>query len=52
MVLRDVAFAGGLTAKGPMAFIRTRETFLAYIGAGRMWQLLLETKEAVPGKTT
>ena len=50
IVLRDVIFADGVTLKALMAPIPTREMFLAYSGASRMWQLLLETKQVVPGK--
>jgi len=50
MVLRDVIFAEGVTRKALMAPIPTREMFIAYSGARRMWQLLLETRGVVPGK--
>jgi hypothetical protein len=49
-VLRDVILAGEVTFAALMAPIQTREMFLAYGGATRMWQLLLEMKQVAPGK--
>ena len=49
-VLHDVIFAGGVTIEALMAPIRTREMSLAYGGATKMWQLLLQTREMAPGK--
>jgi hypothetical protein len=51
-VLCEIIFAGGVTFEALKAPIQTWEMFLAYGGATRMWQLLLETKEVTPGKKT
>ena len=50
VILRDVIFAAGVTVEALMAPIQTRKMSLAYGGAKRMWQLLLETKMVIPGK--
>ena len=49
-VVRGVIFADGVTVDALMAPIRTREMSLAHGGAKRMWHMLLETKEMMPGK--
>jgi hypothetical protein len=49
-ILRDVIFAAEVTVDALMAPLQTRKMTLAYGGAKRMWQLLLETKEVMPGK--
>jgi hypothetical protein len=48
-ILCDIIFAGGVTVEALMAPIQTWEMFLAYGGATKMWQLLLETEEVTPG---
>ena len=50
MIVRDVIFAAEVTVDALMAPIPTREMSIKYGGARRMWQMLLETKEVVPGK--
>ena len=49
-VLHDVIFAGGVTVEALMAPVQTRELSLAYGGATKMWQLLLQANEVAPGK--
>ncbi len=49
-ILRDVIFAAGVTHTALMAPIQGRSMSIEYGGAKRMWQLLLEVKEVVPGK--
>jgi hypothetical protein len=49
-VVRDVIFAKGVSFDALMAPIRKREMSLLYGGAKRMWQVLLETKEGMPGQ--
>lgn len=51
VIARDVIFAAEVTVDALMAPIQMREMSVAYGGAKRMWQMLLETKEVMPGKT-
>ena len=50
MIIRDVIFAAEVTADALMAPIETREMSIEHGGVRRMWQMLLETKEVMPGK--
>ena len=50
MILRDIIFAAEVTVDALMAPIKKREVSITYGGAKRMWQLLLEKKEVVPGQ--
>jgi hypothetical protein len=49
-VVHNVIFADGVSFDALMAPIRDREVSRSYGGAKRMWQMLLETKEAMPGQ--
>ena len=50
VILRDVIFAAEVTVDALMAPIQKRELSIEYGGAKRMWQMLLEKKEVVPGQ--
>ena len=50
MFLRYIIFANGVTVDALMAPIQTGELFHVCDGANRMWKVLLETKEVIPGK--
>jgi hypothetical protein len=50
MFLRYVIFAEGVNAEALMAPIPTGDMFHVCDGASRMWEMLLETKEVVPGE--
>ena len=50
VILRDVIFAAEVTFNALMAPIQKRELSIEYGGAKRMWQMLLEKKEVVPGQ--
>ena len=50
MFLRYITFANGVTVDALMAPIQTGELFDVGDGANRMWKVLLETKEVIPGK--
>ena len=52
MFLRYIIFANGVTVDALMAPIQTGELFHVGDGANRMWKVLLETKEVVPGRKT
>jgi hypothetical protein len=49
-IVHDIIFAGGVTYEALMAPIETREISDEYGGVTRMWQILLEMREAVPGR--
>ena len=50
VLLRDVIFVDEVTVDALMAPIQKREMSIEYGGAKRMWQMLLEKKEVVPGQ--
>ena len=50
MVVRYIIFEYEVTADALMAPVETPEMVRASGGATRMWELLLETKEMIPGK--
>ena len=50
VILRDVIFAAEVTVNALMAPIQKREMSIEYGGAKRMWQMLLEKKEVMPGQ--
>ena len=50
VILRDVIFAAEVTIDALMAPIKKRELSIEYDGAKRMWQMLLEKKEVMPGQ--
>ena len=51
LILRYIIFADGVTVDALMAPVRTPEMIGISNGATKMWGLLLEMKEVVPGKT-
>jgi len=50
ILLRYFIFAEGVTVDALMAPAQTNDVFHACNGAKKMWEMLLETKEAMPGK--
>ena len=50
VLLRYVIFAEGVTLDALMAPTQTSDVYHACNGAGRMWEMLLEKKEVMPGK--
>ena len=51
MIVRNIIFAAEVTFDALMAPIQTHEMSLAYGGEKMVWQMLLEMKEVMPGKT-
>jgi hypothetical protein len=50
MFLRYIIFAEGVTVDALMAPIQTGDMLYVCDGASRMWEMLLETKEVMPGE--
>ena len=48
--VRDVIFPSAVSEEALLAPINTHEHWSKYGGATKVWQLLLETKEAIPGE--
>ena len=50
ILLCYIIFAEGVTVHALMAPTKTSGVFHACNGAGKMWEMLLETKEVIPGE--